>query len=273
MTKAIVVLASLLVLSRPMHGLERFASCLTVEHWLRTDKFSTDTFARIEELDLAAKALVVGDSNNRACRDWVIERTRWELADYQNRYSTEFPGNDAATKTQAKKAAASYIAYLDWLLSLNPDRLSRLIDFLLLGERVPEGSPVFHLPKSRPAERAAWLRTRPGGALVGLATCLVRAQEHDRILAEFSRMGARSTEIFNEEAVDEWYKWIRAYPDYKRLMQNSEVVEKVKLDPGFVDILESFDRFLKSYCLRNPSAADRWTEVRGRVLTWLANSR
>src|SRR4029079_11382456 len=171
-----------------------------------------------------------------------------------------FGESSAARRSWARKAAEAHRQYVDWFVGLEPIRQDRLIESVSQHRRSAPGFPEYRL---------RWILSRVGNAVYGIGSCLVRAADQTGLFTEYARLGNSSVEVFPEEAVKEWYKWLRSLPDFKFLRASRDLSSLIKENPDAEDSWREFHDFLGKYVNANPSVSDRWKPVRTRVSQWL----
>lgn len=246
------------ILAAPAAAAE-MASCADVRAYFRSP-LPRDLPARIGTLRDAAELFRQRAAAGEACADWIVERGLFELARALDRHSRALDHDDRRSVAQA--SVDIYGRYLDWFVNLEAARQERLVRLLTRG-------PVDRDARSAARQRLSWLRARVGNALVGLGAALVRAGKAEEVPAAYASYARAGVQLFPDEAVRDWYKWLRAMPDFTRVHTAAELRILVGDHPEVAAEWELFRDFLPRYLQANPSIRSRWAPVMRRIDAWL----
>src|SRR6185295_12842812 len=232
--------------------------CNEVKVWFAHPR-QIEPYARIQKLESTVKTL--DTMEGRGCEDWVVERARWEYGRDLEAYSLTFPADSQALRSWSRKAADAYQSYIDWFLGLDQERQDRLI----------QSDSQRSRSSSRFSEyRVRWILSRVGNAVVSLGASFVRVRDQSNLLVQYERLGTSAVEVFPEEAVKEWHKWLCALPDFKARRTPREIAKVTEEDPESADHWSDFQDFLERYLQLNPSVRNRWIPIKRRISQWLA---
>src|SRR5712692_6375598 len=197
-----------------------FDTCKQVSDYLNSAR-PEDQYARV--VDLRNAVQLIDRISNLAipCEDYVVERTRFELGSELEAYSQTF-SDLTPQRTWAADAAEAFEQYLEWFLLLSEENRDRMIRILLRAQSVSDADFK--------RDRGKWLRKRVGNALHSLGVAYVRADQHESLLVSYERHAQESIEIFPNEVVRKWYKWLRARPEFQRDKQDAEIRELIASD-------------------------------------------
>lgn len=228
-------------------------------------------YSRVRNFERAVELVrSKNDDPAESCDDRLTDRTLFRYAQVVEEYSKTFTSNSEGSKNWALKAAYSYGEYVRWFLILSEDRKNNLICKLIQAC----SSEGFEEKKRK------WILTRlGGGALYNMSNSFIIAGKYESLITEHEKFfnEYQSIEIFPHESVKQWYKWLRAQPDFL-IDRGDQEVSKVMTDCNLCrDHWINFDSFLGSYIPIIPETLvdlkDYWKNESRKVKEWLSSSR
>jgi len=239
-----------------------FQACAEIREYFNRP-LPADLYAREQDLEKAVDLLRQHDNAaGEDCEDWIAERAYFELATTRHEFSRTFAGEPQALRYRSSEAAKSYADYLEWFLNLPEERRDRLIRVLTKNQGTAQEA-------FRPARRR-WLRSRPGNVLMGLGAACVVAGAQDELLLKYAEYFRENVEIYPNQVAREWWKWLRALPDFKRSRSDAEIRALIAEDRDVRSHWEVFGEFLGAFVPANPSVRRNWEPVMRGIERWLA---
>jgi hypothetical protein len=121
-----------------------------------------------------------------------------------------------------------------------------------------------------------WLRERVGNVIGGLGITYEETRKPQDLLSVYQDLTEGQdvdayAEVFPDQVVFNWFKYLRAMPEFKASKRDSEIRASLS-DPEVAESWETFRRFLNIYVRMNPSVRDQWGPWLERINKWLAAS-
>lgn len=241
-----------------------FTSCAQIAHYFR-GKTPSHNFDKSQQLKAAfpiiKQAMTTSDD---VCSDPLIDRVFFEYAEALDKFSQTLNKTAPGSKKWATDAAKAYNEYIEWFLDLSKARQNALVKVWAKERGVSESDFDEN-------ERRKSLRKRMGNVLQALGACFVRADTPKELLDSYSRytQQQQNIEIFPDEVVDEWYKWLQVLPDWQS-KPDKKIQTLIVENPQCSKAWRVFKTLLTAYTQANPSVQDDWYPILQKVTKWLS---
>lgn len=250
---------------------EPFKSCAEISSYLDR-KIQFDN--RYERYCALEKAIVLinsqCDNPEQKCDDRLTDRTFLKFAQVADDYAQKnFTANTKGREKWSLYAARAYHDYIDWFLTISSDRQTTLIAKLI---NVEPTDPNFE------DKKRSWLRTRIGGALRSVGNIYVREGKPEELINCYENCfdSNKRADIFANEVVGEWYKWLLAQPDYKITATHYQAKLLISQCPACKNRWALFKDFLDKFILTISDASynikEYWITESGRINEWVSSN-